>query len=157
MASRAQHLQERQGERTVEVNLLSRARGVVEASDCLRPDGFTEDAIVTTLARFDVLSSLAVIGATGAEDDRVFWPNFAQFRQDRIQPIVEQLLEDEEMRRAIFPGTDEQLAQSLATVGMVAHQVGLRFDGFESWRHTPVEDFVEQHLPPESRQRFRGF
>jgi hypothetical protein len=157
MASRAQHLQERQGEQMVEVNLLSRSRTVVQQSDCLRVDGADEEAILTSLTRFDLLAGLAAIGSTGAADDLAFYPNFAQFRQSRVQQIVEELLKNPEMRRTLFPGTDPELATALRFIEQYAHRVGMRFDGFESWRRTPVEDFVEQHLPPEARQGFRGF
>lgn len=152
MASRAQHLQEHRDGHTVEVNLLSRARNVVEQTDCLRPDGADADAILTSLARFDVLSNIAVLGASDADDDRVFYPNFAQFRQDRIQPVVDQVLVDHEMRHAIFAGPDEQLARALETIGMGAQDVGRRYDGFMTWEGTPVGDFIGEQLPPEERR-----
>lgn len=156
MASRAQHLHEQQEERRVEVNLLTRARRVVERVECLRPDGADDDDVVTSLARFDLLAGLTVIGAAGIRDDRVFYPNFAQFRQDRAQPAVEQLLEDGEMRQTLFPGTDEELARALDVVGMLAQSVGVRYDGFMSWEQTPVGDFIGEHVPPEER-RYPGF
>jgi hypothetical protein len=156
MASRAQHLSEQRGERTVEVNLLSRALGVIEQAECLRPDGVDDDTILTSLARFDVLSNLAAVGASGAEDDRVFYPNFAQFRQDRIQPVVDRLLDDNVMRQTLFQGSDEEFARALDVVGHVAHNVGIRYDGFGSWARTPVGDFIEQHVPHEER-RYPGF
>jgi hypothetical protein len=157
MASRAQHLERRQGDQTVEVNLLSRAQAVVEQSDCLRADGADEGAIITSLTRFDVLAGLAVIGSTGTADDHAFYPNFAQFRQDRIQPAVDELLENAEMRQTLFPGTDEQLAIALRFIERYAHRVGVRFDGFGSWAFTPVGEFVERHLPPEHQGRVTGF
>jgi len=149
MASRAQHLEEQQGDRTVEVNLLSRAQAVVEESDCLRADGGGGDEVITSLAGFDLLAGVAAIGATGKADDYAFYPNFAQFRQSRIQLLADALVADDEMRQALFPGTDEQLAIALRFVEAYAHRVGLRFDGFDAWRYTPVGDFVEQHLPPD--------
>jgi len=152
MASRAQHLNERRGEQTVELNLLSRARTLVEQSDCLRGDGIAanSDGVVTSLAEFDFLSTVAAIGATGDTSDNVFWPNFAQFRQERIQPVADQLVADGDLRRALFPGSDSELADALRSIERVAHQVGVRFLGFMSWERTPVAEFIQRHRPADS-------
>jgi hypothetical protein len=152
MASRAQHLNEQRGEQTVELNLLSRARSVVEQADCLRGDGIAADAdaVVTSLAQFDFLAAVASIGASETTSDSVFWPNFAQFRQDRIQPVANQLLEDGAIRQALFPESDEELAAALVAVGRVAHHVGIRFNGFMSWERTPVGGFIQQHRSADS-------
>jgi hypothetical protein len=147
MASRAQHLDE-QGQHA---SLLSLARPVIERLSCLRPDGPAPDdeAVITSLARFDVLSNITAIDGAGDVDPRVFWPNFARFRQDRIQPIVERLLTDREMRESLFQGDDAELSLALAAIERVAHQEGFRHDGFMTWTRTPVGDFIEQHRPSE--------
>ena len=62
MASRAEHLEEQQGDQRVEVNLLSRARAVVEESECLRVDGAEGDELTTSLTGFDLLAGVAAIG-----------------------------------------------------------------------------------------------
>jgi hypothetical protein len=150
MASAAQHLNEQRGEQTVELNLLSRARTVVEQLDCLRADGIAADAeaVVTSLAQFDFLSAVAAIGASGDTSDNVFWPNFAQFRQERIQPVADQLVDDDsDVRQALFPTSDAELAEALKSIERFAHRVGIRFNGFVGWERTPVAEFIEQHRP----------
>jgi hypothetical protein len=142
MASRAQHLQ--QGQTS---SLISLARSETESLGCLRPDGIAaeDEAILDGFVQFDVLANLAAIGAARDARPRVFYPNFARFRQHRIQPLVDRLLTDREMREAVFPLGDEDLALALKAIEQVAHHEGIRYDGFESWMGTPVGEFIAEH------------
>ncbi len=149
MASRADHLQEeRDGGQKVSLSLLSLARNVVARLECVRPDGVQpdDDAIFTDLAQFDLLSNLIAIDATEDTDGRVFYPNFARFRQERIQPIVDQIVTDQGLRGELFENGDVVLAQALVEVGGRAASEGWRFDGFEGWEMTPVAAFVAEQL-----------
>jgi hypothetical protein len=151
MASRAQQLQERPADGpTLEISLLSLAHNDVARLDCLRPDGLApdDDETITSLAQFDVLSNVVAIDGAHDRDDRVFYPNFARFRQARIQPIVDRLLTDANMRETLFTGGDDDLARALAAIGEHAHREGLLFDGFETWDRTAVGRFIAEHLPP---------
>ena len=107
--------------------------------------------MITSLAQFDVLSNIVAIDAAGTADTRVFYPNFARFRQTRIQPIVEQLLSDNVMRKTLFTQNDSALAIALATIGGAAQNEGRLFDGFESWYGTPVGSFIGETMPQISR------
>lgn len=150
MAARADHLrEERDGGGTVDLSLLSLARNVVGRLDCLRPDGLQpdDDAIFTDLAQFDLLSNLVAIDDVREQKGRVFYPNFARFRQERIQPIADRLVGDPEMRAALLHHGDEVLAIALFEVGNRAASEGWRFDGFMGWEGTPVASFVAEHLP----------
>jgi hypothetical protein len=148
MASRAQHLVEQQGERTVELSLLSLARNAAMSSDCLRPDRVDEDDALTSLAQFDLLSNIAAIDGATSTERRVFYPNFARLYQTRVQPIVERLLVDPAMRDALFFGTGQQLADALAVIGEVAEREGWRYDGFVGWGSTPVGQYIAEHASP---------
>jgi hypothetical protein len=146
MSSRAQQI-------NPQISLLSLARNEVARLSCLRPDGLSADAeaIIDSLAQFDFLSNAAAIDDAGDTDSRVFYTNFARFRQDRIQPIVNRLLdEDSDIRTAIFPSSNEDLAVALAKIGEMAGSEGVRYAGFDGWRHTPVYDFLERYLPDEA-------
>lgn len=79
--------------------------------------------------------------------DRVFYPNFARFRQDRIQPVIDRLITDDDMRQILFPRNDEDMAVALSAIAKAAREVGFRFDGFWGWDSTPVGDFIAAHLP----------
>lgn len=152
MASRADHLQEeRDGGQKVSLSLLSLARNVVAGLECLRPDGLQadDDAIFTDLAQFDLLSNLIAIDAAKDTDGRVFYPNFARFRQERIQPIADRIVTDRGLRGELFENGDVVLAQALVEVGSRASSEGWQFDGFEGWERTPVATFVVSQLSNE--------
>jgi Schlafen, AlbA_2 len=149
MASRADHLQEEKDDgRRVDLSLLSLARNVVARLNCLRPDGSQpdDDSIFTDLAQFDLLSNLIAIDDVGDAEGRVFYPNFARFRQERIQPIADRLVADQDLRAELFRNGDQILAKALFEVGSRAANEGWRFDGFESWEHTPVAPFIVEQL-----------
>jgi hypothetical protein len=115
--------------------------------ECLRSDGPSDDQVLTSIAQFDVLSSLAAIDEAHTTDQRVFYTNFARFRQERIGSAVERLLTDDAMRAEIFRGNDRELAEALAAVGHLAMHEGLRYGGFHDWYGTSVAAFINQHLP----------
>jgi hypothetical protein len=151
MAARADHLrEERDDGRKVELSLLSLARVVTARLDCLRPDGIRSDgdAIFTDLAQFDLLSNLIAIDDVEEAEGRIFYPNFARFRQDRIQPIADRLVADLDFRSQLLRNGDEVLAKGLREVGERAASEGWRFDGFDGWTHTSVAEFIAGHLPP---------
>jgi hypothetical protein len=136
---------------TEQVSLLSLARADVVRLACLRPDGLSEEdeAILNSLAQFDVLSNITAIGDAGDVDSRVFYPNFARFRQERATPIVSRLLTSDEMRSVLFPRSDEDLAAALREIGRMAGQEGMRYAGFMGWDRD-VATFIRRHLPPET-------
>ena len=116
--------------------------------ECLRSDGVRseDDELLTSITQFDVLGNLAAIDAAQSTDTRVFYTNFARFRQDRVQPVVERLLADSDMRRQIFHGSDAELATALAAIDYMARQEGMRYDGFFGWDATPVGQYVTENL-----------
>jgi hypothetical protein len=147
MASRAQQFEQRGAGQ--QVSLLSLARTIISRLECLRPDGLDpeDEALLTSLTRFDVLSNVVAIGDAKTTDSRVFYTNFARFRQSRLQPIVERLISDAEMREELFPLGDDDLAIALNEIGQRARHEGWQFDGFDGWEGTPVEAFIKEHLP----------
>ncbi len=149
MASRAGHLSERKGEQTVQISLLTLARNDIGRLECLRPDGVEpgDDELLSNVAQFDVLSNLVTMDGTRAGGERRAYPNFARFYQRRVAPTVERLLNEPEMRRVLFKGTDDALALALETVGTQAQANGWQYDGFEGWDRTRVADFIAANLP----------
>ncbi|MEA2347204.1 MAG: hypothetical protein QOG62_991, partial [Thermoleophilaceae bacterium] len=115
--------------------------------DGLGPD---DDDLLTSIAQFDLLSNVVAIGEAQLGHPvpgRVYYPNFARFHQHRIEPAVERLLSDADMRHALFPLGDGELALALVDIDEKARQEGWRFDGFMGWEHTPVGDFISASLP----------
>lgn len=132
-----------------EIGLIDFARDDAGRLECLRSDGPSDDALLASIAQFDVLSNLAAIDDAHSTDGRVFYPNFARFRQDRVQSVVERLLTDRAMRAAIFRGTDAELATALQAVDHWATNQGMLYSGFHGWGGTRVSQFVSEHLPPD--------
>jgi hypothetical protein len=132
-----------------EIGLIDLARDDAARLECLRSDGPSDDALLASIAQFDVLSNLAAIDDAHSTDGQVFYPNFARFRQDRVQPVVERLLTNSAMRAEIFRGTDSELATALHAVDHWATNQGMQYGGFHGWRGTRVSQFVTEHLPPD--------
>lgn len=132
------------------IGLIDLARDDAARLACLRWDGIQPDdeALLTSIVQFDVLSNLAAIDHAGSTDTKVLYTNFARFRQERAQPAAERLLTDSHMRAEIFRGTDSELAEALVTVGHLGRGEGAPYDGFHGWMGTPVAQFVIQRLPP---------
>jgi hypothetical protein len=99
-----------------EIGLIDLARNDGARLECLRSDRPSDDGLLASIAQFDVLSNLAAIDDAHSADPRVFYTNFARFRQDRVQPVVERLLTDPAMRAEIFRGSDAELATALQAV-----------------------------------------
>ncbi len=151
MGVRGGHLHQ-QGPGEPVVNLLSLARLDVDRLACLRDDGVAGDdeEVLNSLVQFDILSSLVSIADAGRADTAVFYTNFAPFRSDRVEPIVERLLADAEMRSVIFPLADSPLAQALQAIARMAYEEGARYGGFWGFDTSNVEDWIRQHLQPEA-------
>lgn len=146
MASRAQHLTDHEGGQAREISLLSLARGRANELECLRQDGVTDEDLLSSLAQFDLLSNIAAVAAVGATDDRVFYPSWARLRQSRVDPIVERLATEPEMRHRLTAVEDNEVARALALVSQLAARVGIYFDGFRSWeRSASIARFLESN------------
>jgi hypothetical protein len=150
MMSRAQQLQDQQGDRIVELSLLSLAQAQAARLECLRPDGISseDEQLLTSLAQFDILTNIvAVADAPDLGYGKTFHPNFARLRQARVQPVVERLVRDGAMREALGVQDDDRLAMVLRTIEHVASKEGFRYDGFRDWAHTPIAAFIAEHVP----------
>jgi hypothetical protein len=129
--------------------LIDLARDDGARLECLRSDRPSDDGLLASITQFNVLSNLAAIDDAHSADPRVFYTNFARFRKDRVQPVVERLLTDPAMRAEIFRGSDAELATALQAVDHWATSLGMLYGGFHGWRGSRVWQFVAEHLPPE--------
>ena len=153
MMSRAQQLTERREDGSqAQLSLLTLSAQVVEHEPSLHPDTNDADEILTSLAQFDFLSNLAAIDGADSIDTKVFYTNWARFRQERIQPVADKLVTDQALRQAIFRDhNDDDLAVALKEVGRMAHSESIRYNGFWRWdTGTPVGDFIAAHPPQQT-------
>jgi hypothetical protein len=146
MASRAGQLDVVEDARQVSLSLLTLAAQVVQGNPGLTADAPSDDEILTSLARFDFLANLAAIDGAGEVEtikSGVFYPNWARFRQERIQPVADQLVSDPTLRHAIFRNHgDADLAVALQAVSKMASSEAARYDGFWGWENSPVGEFI---------------
>ena len=58
----------------------------------------------------------------------------------------EDVVDEPELRSALFHGGDDVLARALVEVGDRAANEGWRLDGFMGWERTPVAEFIGRQL-----------
>ncbi|MCA1693543.1 MAG: ATP-binding protein, partial [Actinobacteria bacterium] len=130
-------------------SLVTLAAERVVALPALRPDVATEDErLVTSICQFDILAALTIIGTTGRLDSKGWYTNFARFYSSRSEPIVQQLLHDEEMRAVLFPRPDADLASALREIDRMAASEGVRFSGWQGFCTDQVRAFLGANAPP---------
>jgi hypothetical protein len=128
------------------VSLVSLARTVTGRLDCVRPDlPDTDERILDSICQFDFLAALAAISDYGRVDTKTLYTSFGHFFTQRVEPIVERLLGDRELRESIFPGADPELATALATLNHLARSEGFRFSGWDGFMSPTIVDFVRRH------------
>ena len=127
-------------------SLIGYAQGQIERLECLRFDLPAEDeALLSSVCRFDFLASIVGIDDAGEPTDRAFFPNFAGYRAGRVMPAAEMLLDNSNMRATLFEGSDGQLAEALRAIGSLANsQNGLR--GWDaSMGSAKIRMFLDEH------------
>ncbi len=146
-AARGMLLQRESGGRQVEVSVLKAAEQLALATDCLRPDERAEvdGAVLDSLCQFDALQDLATLAET--DRPRNAYPSFGQFYAHRTEPAIERVIQDPEVRRAVAPLPDQDLADALRLLSRTAHQVFFMvWDGFDS---RTIEQFLAENPPRE--------
>jgi hypothetical protein len=126
--------------------LMASAR-LVEDHECLRQDLYRadEDRILTSLCQFDALACVAAIVEAGSLHDGSFYPSFARFHAHRAESAFSKLLSDPELRSAIAPVSDEELAVYLRGLSEAASKEGMRFDGWWGFNDGEIVDFLREH------------
>lgn len=145
MASRAQHLEERsESGQTKEVSLLARALADTRHLACLNPNEAGDEDLLNSLVQFDFLVSMITVDDS-KRLDRLRYPSFARFREDRVFPIMNALAKDPSLRETLLTSEDSFTAEALKTVGELAQRVGFRYSGF--WGPSSAAmDFVQSNL-----------
>lgn len=148
MAARSNLFREQQGDKAVELSLLSLARRHADREECLRRGLQPEDErILDSLCQFDALAALAAIASTKSMNDRAFYTSFARFYSHRTEPAIARLIENPEMRRVIFPLDDQSLADALRLLSSLASREGFNYAGWEGFMNPVVTRFLEEYPP----------
>jgi hypothetical protein len=158
-AARSGQLGGASGDQDGTLGLIPRAHNQVRRLDCLHPDlptvqtGTTgdEDPVLDSLCQFDAYAAFAVVGATGDVGSGSFYTNFARYYQRRTMPAFTAMVEDLEVRRAVFGDDDQLLADAIRAIDRMATTEGARYDGW--WgleRYGAITTFLSVH-PPANR------
>lgn len=154
MAARSGLLIRDEGDRRLELSLLSLAREHAIKHECLHPD-VTPDSelIMDSLCQFDFLAGVTAIGDMGTADSRAFYTSFARFYSSRTEPIVVRLIDDPEMRNKLFPHNDRSLALALAEMIRAANYEGFRYTAWGGFDNPAIGRFLASHLTEDERLR----
>jgi hypothetical protein len=150
MASRSNLLKEQQGDRFVELSLLSLALEHVRRNPLLRSDLAEDDErLLDSLCQFDALAALVAIGEAQSADARVLYTSFARFYSHRTEPAIIRVIEDPAARAILYPHDDENLAAALRALNNWASQEGWRFSGWDGFLNERVRAFLAKHAEQE--------
>jgi hypothetical protein len=82
-------------------------------------DGASDDDVLDSVAQFDALAALiAGVGKSGTEREyRAYYPTFHLWYSHRVEPVLAQLIADQDLRDIVVPGmSDRELAQVLLSL-----------------------------------------
>jgi len=145
-AARANLLDEDHQGRKVPVSLLGRALANASRLDCLRPDLLADDdRLLSSICQFDLLACVAGINQGRRVGSAFFYPNFARYFAHRSEPAVRALLDDPSARAALFPESDQDLADVLRALDEQAQREGFAFSGWMGFEDPRIVRFLEEH------------
>jgi hypothetical protein len=139
--------------------LISAARELMVHHPTMRPDvgddeipPFDEitadDVLLNTLCQFDIAYCVAVATTDGSLKS-AFYPSSAAFDEDRAKPIALKIVDDPEVRRRLFPDSDDvNVAGGLALVyDRTIKESQINYGG--RWWSAPqrVNAFIDEHGP----------
>lgn len=129
-----------------EGTLISLAQTVAQDNGCLRPDLPPEDeGLLTSICQFDALAMVATIDE--AKDFDSYYPSFARYYEHRTQSALARLLTDQDMRRVLFPDSDQRLADVLRYLDHTARKEGFRYAGWHSIHNPVIQALLDRHPP----------
>lgn len=145
-AARSNLFTQQQGDRAIELSIISFAHGHAQRLACLRAGRNADDeAVLNSLCQFDFLGVMAAIAEANSTSDEFFYTSFARFRNSRTEPIVARLVADAQLRTLIFPNDDTFLATAFRTVDALARRESFRFAGWDGYTDKTVRAFLEAH------------
>lgn len=146
LSSRADLLIDKESGRRRDLPLLAFALEQVERLDCLHSDlPAGDEGLLDSLCRFDLLACLIAIDAAKTLEQSVYYPNFARYHSRRSTPAAAELIDNPEMRSALFHGSDEDLAKALRELSGAASGEAYLINGWSGYRNAKVEQFIKEH------------
>jgi hypothetical protein len=72
-------------------------------------------------------------------------PNFARWSAARSDPVVVAVIEDPDVRAAIFPGSDEELANALRAIAEEARRFSFALGGWRGYEDQRIRLFLKRY------------
>lgn len=123
---------------------------------CLNPDAPNLEPFRSRLAGFDALATLAVWHHAPGDRDHPYYPWHRAYEGSRYEPAIAQLIKDNALRDAVFPDTNEALAQLLLHLEQFSIPEMSRYGG--GWRYTEptIVTFVAAERDRQRRAKLQG-
>lgn len=130
---------------------LSIAQEHVLRLSSLRPElTDSDEAVVTSLCQFDLLDCLIASSAKADRNRGAWLPDFARWSAERSDPVVVAVIEAADARSAIFPGSDQELADALRAIGEEANRFAFALGGWRGYTDPRIHMFLQQNPPASS-------
>jgi hypothetical protein len=143
MAARASLLDPPGGKET---GLIARAAHIARTVKALHPDRSPDSEIIlSSICQFDVLGCLAVVADRQNLSPGNFFPSFARYRSRRSEPAFRQIISDLDMRREIFRGSDQLLADALSEILGYARKEEFWYPSWDGINDQAVNSFIAEH------------
>jgi len=114
----------------------------------LRQDLAREDEqIITSLCQFDLLYCLTAYAGDPRHRLSEFLPSFARWFSVRTDPAVVAVIDDPDVRKAVFPMGDQELADALRALGELARSISFPFGGWEGYEDRRILEFLQTYPP----------
>jgi hypothetical protein len=123
---------------------ISLGAGVGVFRSPLLYDAATEDEVLTSICKFDLLAGLVAIGRSEHVRD-AYYPSFYRYRNYRVEPTMERLIYDARLRKAVFPFPDDRLAGALAFITEAAEREAFPYAGWLGIRSSRIQAFLQSH------------
>lgn len=149
-AARSNLLEEYREDRKHTIHLVQLARTLVDDEGCLRPDlPPGDEGVLNSILQFDVLVVLMTVLGSEPQRGKSWYPNFAFWHTQRVEPIARRFLSDAEMRRMLLPsGTDDTaVANALREVDRLASNEGIMYSGWHGFSDEQILEFIERARP----------
>ncbi len=110
-----------------------------------------EDNVITALCQFDLLQCIHAVNES--DDEHAGYPSFGIYRNNRTEPILSKILDDDQVREALLPRiTDGKLAMIVKIMDEMAGRQFVAFNGWRAndWRDPNVRSFLARFPDPVS-------
>jgi hypothetical protein len=127
---------------TVQATYLELTMLAVAPLRCLNPDAPSFEPFRTRLVGFDALATLSVWHHAPGDRDHPYYPWHRAYEGSHFEPAIAQLINDDALRDAVFPDTDEALAQLLLHLEQFSIQEMPAYGGGWPYTDPSIVSFV---------------